>query len=63
MKSFRILGLLFVLMACSYKDRADWDSGAAARQSFQEETRQQEEENVGNQFPAPEPGTETPQPF
>lgn len=63
MKSFRFRWILFFLMACSYSERGDWDSGSKAQDAYQEEARQQEEENVNDQFPMTEPGTESPQPF
>lgn len=57
------LFLFIILIGCS-TERAEWDSGASARASFQEERQEQQVENVRNQQPSVgEPGTNQGQPF
>jgi len=51
------LALLFslIFLSCTAKTRSDWDSGAQAQRNFQEQQRQEQMENVRNQFPSTQP--------
>lgn len=62
MKRTIILCALF-LWGCSYGEREDWDSGAAATQQSEMQQQQDTSENVRNQYPTVRPGVENPEPF
>ncbi|HXH73584.1 MAG TPA: hypothetical protein VNJ08_01365 [Bacteriovoracaceae bacterium] len=64
MRNLSILGLVFLMFSCTSPERADWDSGANARNSYHEEARQEEVETTRDQIPpAGEPHSEKDQPF
>jgi hypothetical protein len=58
----RVIILLLILMGCS-SERADWDSGAAAKNSFEQERQEEQTSTIRNQFPDSRAGTDTAQPF
>lgn len=61
MKHLIILCAVF-LVSCS-SERADWDSGAAAQDAYQQERQEEQVETIRNQLPEVRPGTENAQPF
>jgi len=64
MMRFIVFGLMVLVMSCSYSERADWDSGAKAQNSYKEEARQEQVESTRNQLKTTvEPQTEGAQPF
>jgi hypothetical protein len=58
-----ISSFIILLMSCSSSKRSDWDSGAAARGSYEQQRMEEQAEQVQNQFPTVTPGTERNQPF
>lgn len=59
-RALLILASILMLMTCATKD---WDSGADAQRSYDEQQRQEQTENMNIQFPDSRSGTDTSQPF
>ncbi|MGE3610622.1 MAG: hypothetical protein AB7I27_13610 [Bacteriovoracaceae bacterium] len=59
-RSLLLLSSMLLLMTCATND---WDNGAKAKESFEEERRQEQVEALKIQFPDARPGTEEAQPF
>jgi len=59
-----LIPLIFLFLACTTSSRKDWDSGADAKRTFQEETIQEQTETMRNQMPGPRaPVRDQAQPF